>query len=200
MGRLRIGDIKQYLTLAEVEDIEGSANMPLVYKTFVLPHGKARQKGKKIQFTNDLPTEPITTEQSLKLSYDVKDKETEKQGLSLVNPVLFRELNYMTLVTPDVISPMSDELERAYSLELWDKSIQDPTHGFDQEEMNKMILEHYPMTRKHPEKYLAPAQPPPQGQQTPQPNQPAQPTQIRPGVANPIAKLSPTQGRQPIAR
>ena len=189
MGRLRIGDIKQYMTLPELSSIEGSANQDLVYKTFVLPHGKARQKGKKIQFTTDLPTEPISSEDMLALSYKVKAKETKKQSLALVNPILFRELNYITMVTPDVVSPMSEELERAFALELWDKAIQDPTHGFDMEEMNKMILEHYPMTRRHPEKYLQTPQP--QGQPNAgQPNQPTPPTQMRPNLANPATRLS----------
>lgn len=200
MGRLQIGDIKQYITLPELETIEGSSNQQLVYKTFVLPHGKTRQKGKKIQFTTDLPSEPISSEDHLALSFKVKEKETDKQGLSMVNPILFRELNYMTLVTPDVVSPMSEELERAFALELWDKAIQDPTHGFNQEEMNKMILEHYPMTRRHPEKYLQAPQPQGQmsqpGQPQPgmnQPNQPTPPTQMRSNLANPATRLSPTQ-------
>lgn len=204
MGRLRIGDIKQYLTLPELQVIEGSANNPLIYKTFVLPHGKARQKGKKIQFSSDLPMKPIFSDKFLDLSFGVKDKETKKQGLALVNPILFRDLNYMCMVTPDVVSPMSEELERAYALELWDKAIQDPTHGFDQEEMNKMILEHYPMTRKHPEKYLAPPQQPgqmpPQGGPMPQPNQMPPPAGMRPGLQNTIQKISPIQKAGPIAR
>lgn len=201
MGRLRIGDIKQYMTLPELSAIEGSANQDLVYKTFVLPSGKTRQKSKKVQFTTDLPMDSIDTDKHLTLSFGVKDKETKKQTLALVNPVLFRQLNYMTMVTPDVVSPMSEELERAFALELWDKAIQDPTHGFNQEEMNKMILEHYPMTRKHPEKYLqAPQQPgmpqpgqpsAPQPGQMNQPNQPTPPTQMRPGLANPATRLSP---------
>lgn len=201
MGRLRIGDIKQYMTLPELSAIEGSANQDLVYKTFVLPSGKTRQKSRKVQFTTDLPMDSIDTDKHLALSFGVKDKETKKQTLALVNPVLFRQLNYMTMVTPDVVSPMSEELERAFALELWDKAIQDPTHGFNQEEMNKMILEHYPMTRKHPEKYLqAPQQPgmpqpgqpsAPQPGQMNQPNQPTPPTQMRPGLANPATRLSP---------
>lgn len=190
MGRLRIGDIKQYMTLPELSAIEGSANTQLVYKTFVMPHGKTRQKGKKVKFTSDLPTDPISSDEHLQLSLGVKEKENDKQDLVLVNPILFRNLKYMTIVTPDVVSPMSEELERAFALELWDKAIQDPTHGFKQEEMNKMILEHYPMTKRHPEKYLQAPQP--QGGMN-QPNVPVPPTQIRSSLANPQSSLSTVQ-------
>lgn len=197
MGRLRIGDIKQYMTLAELSAIEGSANQELVYKTFILPHGKTRQKGKKIQFSTDMPMEPISTQDHLDLSFKIKDGETKKQTLAMVNPILFRQLNFMCLVTPDVVSPMSEELERAYALELWDKAIQDPTHGFDMEEMNKMILEHYPMTRRHPEKYLA--QQPGQGGQ-PMPSQPAQPNPMQAGLPSPIQQQSLQAAPQTLAR
>lgn len=197
MGRLRSGDIQQYLTLPETALIEGSANSDLVYKTFVLPNGKARTKGKRIKFTTDTPTGNITRANLLKESYKVLEEQgglESKQSLSKVNPVLFRKLKYLVHVTPDVISPLSEELERSMGLELWDRAIQDPTHSFDMQEMNKMLLEMYPMTKRHPEKYLSsqgqsgeggmPQQPYGLGQpqQPQQPQQPAQPNANQMGV------------------
>ena len=186
-GRLRIGDIKQYLTLPQLAMIEGSANSDLVYRTFVLPHGRSRQKSKKIQFTGGMPMEPISKEEHLKMSMDVFQKEGKTQSLHQVNPILFKDLNYLAMVSPDVVSPMSDELERAFALELWDAAITDPTKGFDMAEMNKMILEHYPMTKKHPEKYLA---------QQPQQSTPSGPP-MPPGGNNPPF-LQPPAPNQPV--
>lgn len=217
-GRLRIGDIKQYMTLPQLAAIEGSANQDLVYRTFVLPHGRARQKSKKISFGNpaNMPSEPISKKQHLNMSMDILSKESPTQSLHQVNPILFKNLNYLAMVSPDVVSPMSDELERAFALELWDAAITDPTKGFDMAEMNKMILEHYPMTKRHPEKYLAqqpqqsgpggPPMPPGGNQppflQPPQPNQPPMPQDgsTLPGAPTP-GDMQANQPRQmPVRR
>lgn len=157
MGRLRIGDIKQHMTLPELTEIEGSANADLVYKTFILNQGKTRKKSKKIKFSLDMPDEPITESEHLKHSYDVLKEEggTEsKFSLARVNPVLFRELKYMCFVGTDVLRPMSEEIEAAWDLQSYDRMVQAP-NLFDPEETAKLLLKVSPTTRKHPEKYIA---------------------------------------------
>ena len=191
MGRLRIGDIKQHLTLPEVTAIEGSANADLVYKTFVLAGSKSGKKTKKIKFALDMPTEPITKAEHLKHSYDVLKEEgglDAKFSLAKVNPILFRDLKYLCFVGTDVLKPISEEVEAAWNLQTYDRMVQSP-QMYDPEETAKLLLNSSPTTRKHPDKYIAKA---PAGGQAQNPLQ-----------QNAIQKaqgLSPAQGGQPMAQ
>lgn len=158
MGRLRIGDILQNLTMPEVTAIEGSANAELVYKTFVLPQGKARAKSRKIEFSLDMPDKDLKASDALKLSYKILEDQGEKASLARVNPTLLRQLKYLCFVGTDVLQPMSEELEAQWNLQTYDRMVQAP-NIFDPEETGKLLMETSPTTRKHPDKYLAKAQP-----------------------------------------
>lgn len=155
-GRLRIGDILQYLTIAEADQVVG--NEKLLYKTFIL-HDKqssGRSKTRKIIFDSSLPDEPQTKEQRLQLSYDTLEKQDKGNDVELyrANPELFRNLKYMATVSPDVLNPMSEDLERAYSLEEYDRAIANPM--LDQEQVTRdFLLGAYPKSRKDPDKYFA---------------------------------------------
>lgn len=187
MGRLRIGDIKQYMTLPEVTAIEGSANQDLVYKNFVLPQGKARSQTKKIKFTMDMPQEDITNEEYLKHSYGILAEEKKGKGtLAHVNPTLFRNLKYLCIVAPDVLRPMSEELEASWALQLFDSMVQQPAL-FDPQETAKLLLENNPITKKHADKYIAQA---PQGGQ---PINAMQQAGTQRATTQPLSPMQPTQ-------
>lgn len=168
-GRLRIGDIIQHLTIVDVDKITDDAE--LVYKTFLV-NGKGRFNKKKIQFTNDIPDEPQTSKQSLDNSYNVL-KEERAMGMEIykANPTLFRELCYKVVVSPDVLHPRSDDLERAMKLELYDRAIANPIA--DQEAVFKDFLIGAYKDIKKPEDYISkqPQQPQanPQGGPVPSP-------------------------------
>jgi hypothetical protein len=102
-----------------------------------------------------LPTSYKSKDDYLEASYKVKE-ENEEKGMEIakVNPELFRELQYMVTVSPDVLSPRSEDLERAYDLELFDRMIQAPT-VFDPEETAKLLLRSNPSTKKDPDNFLA---------------------------------------------
>lgn len=153
-GKLRLGDILQYLTIADVEKI--TADAPLVYKTFLM-HDKqsnGRTKTRKIQFDGTMPNEPVSGEGQMKMSYDALSQE-DKSNVELwrVNPELVRNLTYILTVSPDVISPRSDELEREFDLETYDRAILNPMA--DQEEVYRLLLSTNRKTRKNPDKYIA---------------------------------------------
>lgn len=152
-GKLRMGDIIQYMTLPEVEMITG--NQELVYKTFVIHDKKGGADSKKIVFDGSLPMGDLSPEEQLDMSYDVEAEESA-QGTTLlkVNPTLFRNMKYMATITPDIMNPMSDDLVRAYNLELFDRMIKSP-QMFDQEEAARLLLETNPLTKKNPDKYIA---------------------------------------------
>jgi len=166
-GRLRIGDIIQYLTIVDVDKITDDAE--LVYKTFLVK-GKGKLGKKKIEFTNDVPDGEISGEEALKNSYKIlkTEKETNTE-LYKVNPKLFRELKYQIVISPDVLHPRSDDLERAMKLELYDRAIQNPIA--DQELLFKDFLLGAYKDVKKPEDYIqkqqSQQQPSPQGQPSP---------------------------------
>lgn len=182
-GKLRVGDIIQYLTLPEVSDITGDAE--LTYKTFFLKApSKGAGKSKKIEFTSDMP-EDITTEEYLSHSYDLFSQEKEKgMEIAKVSPSLFRELQYMITVSPDTLSPRSTDLERAFALEDFDRMIMQPT-VFDPEQTGKLLLANNPITQKNVDKYLA---------KQPQPGQQPQPTLPQAGNS----PLNSVMGKNPL--
>lgn len=186
-GKLRLGDILQYMTIADVQNLE--ANTELVFKTFLL-HNKQSSTGsksRKIQFDMSLPSEPQTPDQKLQASLqNIKEQGglDSKMELYKVNPELFRNLCYTVAVNPDVLTPKSEELERAFHLETYDRAIANP--AANQEEIFRLLLSTDPKTKRDPDKYVTkqtPPQPDPmqqgqnpmQGPQKPQPKQKALP-------------------------
>ena len=156
-GRLRIGDIKQHLTLPQLQTIEGSANASLVYKTFHMSEGRGRTKGRKIQFDLDLPSGKTSSKDMLQHSFDTLAMQGGRKSqykLFRVNPTIFRNLTYTVVVAPDVIAPLSDEYEAQLGLEQYDRMIAQP-EVFDPEQTGRILLEAYKLTKKDPDKYLA---------------------------------------------
>lgn len=158
-GKLRLGDIVQYLTLPEVVDITG--NPELTYKTFFLKGNGKDTKNKKIEFDLDQP-ESYTEDAALDASYGVKEEEKKKNmEIAKVHPKMFRELQYMIGIHPDVLNPRSEDLERSYDLEYFDRAIMHP-EVFDPEETARILLKSNKSTQEDPDKFIAkpPAAPP----------------------------------------
>lgn len=150
-GKLRLGDIVQYLTLPEVAEISG--NPELTYKTFFMKG--TGDKNKKVSFDSSIP-DTMTKDEHLDASYGVLQDEKEKDmQIAKVNPSMFRELQYMVTISPDILNPRSNDLERAYNLEDFDRMVAAPPGMFDPEETAKLLLTSNPNTKQDPDKYLA---------------------------------------------
>lgn len=155
-GKLRLNDILQHLTVAQADKI--SDNPELVYKTFVMDNKERTSKArrKKIQFTDAMPDYALTENEKLTNSY----KTLEEQGgsetdteLWKANPRLLRNLTYMLIVSPDVLNPRSEDVERQYLLEAYDRAIQNPT--LDQDQVTRdFLLSAYQKSAKNPDKYM----------------------------------------------
>ncbi len=121
----------------------------------------------------------MDADEYMQKSYDVLiDEQDRDMEIAEVNPSLFRDLQYMLAISPDVLSPRSDDLMRAFALEDFDRMVMQPTI-FDPEETGKMLLNYNPVTKTDPEKYLAkqqavgmvpPGQLPPNTSPTAKPN------------------------------
>lgn len=168
-GKLRMGDILQYLTAPEVVAIEGTDDAELVYKTFFL-NSKGDDKNKKIVLDKGVPDD-MDEDEYLEASWELLGEEDKKDMLiSRVNPTLFRELQYRVTVSPDILNPRSTDLDRAFALEDFDRMIMQPT-VFDPEETGKLLLKNNPLTKKNPDKYIV-KQPAPGSMPPPQPGMP----------------------------
>lgn len=154
-GKLRVGDIVQYLTLPDVMNITGEPE--LTYKTFFMKGTKSGDKNKKIEFDQNMPDE-VSRDEHMNMSYDLLKEEKDKgMEISKVHPQYFRELQYLATVSPDVLTPRSTELERAFKLELYDRAIANPMAN--QEEIYKILLSTDPTTKQEPDKYVTKQQP-----------------------------------------
>lgn len=198
-GKLRLGDILQYLTIPEVQSITGSSSGELVYKTFYLYNKGEGSKTRKIKFDKNLPDGEITKEQRLKNSFKILEEEGglhSKTELYKVNPSLIRNLKYMVTVNADVMNPMSQELERAFALEEYDRMIANPQ--IDQEETARFLLTSYPRTKKDPSRYLVKQQPQNQGLQGMM-NQPGTlPSGAQPSNKSPLTALKGMPQGKPL--
>lgn len=151
-NKLRISDIIQYLTIGEVDKIVDNA--PLIYKTFLLPERQTEggKKTRKIKFDGQMKDE-MSDDEFLKESYKVLEEDGDETEVYKVNPALFRNLKYQLKVTPDVMNPISEELERALALEEYDRAIQNPL--IDQEKITRdLLLSIYPKTKGNPDEYI----------------------------------------------
>ncbi|MFS2037139.1 hypothetical protein ACEN8I_24150, partial [Polaromonas sp. CT11-55] len=79
-----------------------------------------------------------------------EDSNTE---LYKVNPEKFRDLKYLLTIDADVLNPRSEDLERAFDLETYDRLVMNPMA--DQEEALKLLLMTNPKTKKDPDKFVA---------------------------------------------
>jgi hypothetical protein len=188
-GRLLISDILQYLTMPDAEKITGDGG--LLYKTFYAKEPGKAGKQNKIQFDANLP-ETMTDDEKLEMSWMLlKAQGGLKSNTTLwkVNPILFRDYKFKFAVDADVLNPRSAELERAFSIELFDRAIAHP-ETFDNMSIGKVLLSTDPTTSRDPDKYMAK----PQTQPQPSPGQGATPGM--PGMGSAPKPNAPTQGNQ----
>ena len=185
-GRLRLGDILQYLTIGDVDKI--TDNPKLVYKTFLMRNKQSggSTKTRKIKLIQDLP-ESDDEETNLNESFNTLKEEggeESKTELYKVNPEKFRDLKFMVAINPDVMNPRSEELENAYRLEAYDRAIQNPI--IDQEEATRaLLLGANPITKKDPDKFMM------------KKDALTQATQMAQGMQNP--QQMPAAGNSPLA-
>ncbi len=134
-GELRVSDIIQHLTIPEVSMITDDPE--LIYKTFLVGN-EGKFGSKRVVFDKDAPDEMTENEQVMNSLKLYGDEEKSGQVLKIVNPTLFRELQYKTVISPDIVRPRSKELERRLDLELFDRAIALPF--VDQEKLAKDFL------------------------------------------------------------
>ena len=155
-GTLVISDILQYMTIANSTEITGDAK--LIFKTFFIPERKSRGRAsnKRIKFDYNLTSEEASEDNELKLSYaTLKEQGGDDANTELirVNPTMYRDLKFKCMVSPDVMTPLTEEMERAFKLEIYDRAIQNPLSN-QEEVLKNFLFGAYPETNNDPDKYI----------------------------------------------
>ena len=220
LGTLRMGDILQHMTVAEIDQIVGDQSV-LKYRSFLVPNQleQGKNTNHRIMFTGneDLFNKPEETrgfdmlaaeggaplEQIPNLSPEDRQKFQQKAvngdtRLFMVNPQAFRDLKYKVVVRPDVTTPPSDNLKKALNLELYDRAIANPLAN-QQALFRDLLLGSYENTRDNVDKYVTEQNPVQQAQMQQQAQQPAKSDVMQRlfgGGAE--GKLNQTVGQSPI--
>ena len=156
-GVLVVGDIVQFLTVGEVGELTGE-NGNLKFRNFLIPERvvDGKSKTRKIEFSTDLPEGTTSEESILDRSFGIMDQEEKidsDMSLLQVNPKIMRKMKYLIRVTPDIVTPPSENVRRALNLEQYDRAIANPLA--DQEAIFKdLLLGSYGETRDDPDKYI----------------------------------------------
>ncbi|MBD3207732.1 hypothetical protein GF319_15490 [Candidatus Bathyarchaeota archaeon] len=153
IGELMANDILQHLTVGDLQQI-GSGKEMLKYRTFIIPEKSEKGGTKTIEFKNE--EIPKTEEEKKKKGYELLEREgglESNKQIVQVNPELFRKRKYKFKVSPDIMFPPSENVQRALALEEYDRAIQNPMA--DQESIYKdLLLGVYDKTKDAPEKYV----------------------------------------------
>jgi len=155
-GTLRIGDILQHVTVGEVMQLE-NGDTRLKFKNFVLPEKTVdgKTKSKRIEFDAGLPDE-ATDDEIMELSQTIATKQrglNNNVTITKVNPTLFRKLKYKVMVSPEAMSPKSDALKKALSLEAYGLAVANPLVDLSAVTRD-FLFGSFDQSKDDPEKYM----------------------------------------------
>lgn len=165
-GYLRVSDILQFLTVGDIDQIADS-DAALKFKSFVLPDKtvEGKSKTREIKFDPYLPSEPMSEDSLLDQSFAIMDEEgglDSDRQIYKVNPRLFRKLKFLLKITPDVVTPPSENVKKALKLEQYDRAIRSPLAN-QEAIFRDLLLGAYDATKNDTDKYIQkPVQPMPQ--------------------------------------
>lgn len=192
MTRLVMGDVLQYMTTADVDQMQG-AKAGLRYKSFIvdLKNGDGKAKRRQVKF------ETIGDEMADKdMLMDASYKLLEEQGgmgseteIVKADPVRIRNLKYSMMMTDDVLQPKSESVRFKQNLEMLDQIIktEQVKPGLNNMEavVKKLLYSTNPVTARDPDSFVG--QPNPQGGPNLPPPQAGQ--QPNPMAAQPIPQV-----------
>lgn len=187
MTRLVMGDILQYMTVADVEQMQGGKS-GIKYKSFLvdLKGGESKAKRRNVQFQS-LPDELADPVKALKASYDVLKEQggmNAETEIVKADPVRIRALKYSMIMTDDVLQPKSESVRFKQNQEMLDQIIktEQVKPGLNNMEavVKKLLYSTNPVTARDPESFISP--PNPQGEQA-MPGVPGMPPLPNPSAA-----------------
>lgn len=137
LGLLMVGDIKQYLTIPQVNDLL-SPDQRLTYQKFLVPKNKGENQAltEEVRFTDEMfGKDEMSKEELRDKSFELYDKEggpDSERKIYQVDPALFRNNEYKVVISPDALEMKNKALERALNLEAYDRAIQNPVANIEE--------------------------------------------------------------------
>jgi hypothetical protein len=155
-GDLRVSDILQYMTVADVmetTDMVGAVK----YRSFIVPDRMSGDKKRTHKIKMDLGMfrgqDEITVGQKKDKEYELLKEAGDDTEIYLVNPQTFRRMKFLIRVTPELVSPPSDNMKKALNLEAFDRAINLPF--IDQQNLAKdLLFGSYAATASDPDRYI----------------------------------------------
>jgi len=161
LTRIVLGDILQFLTVGDVEKMQG-AKASLRYQSLLVDlkttGGKTRRRKIKFELFGD---EMADKEKQLAASYDLLEEQgglNSETEIIKVDPRRIRELKYYMMMTEDVLTPKSDDIRFQRNLEMLDQIIKleqvHPGLNNMEEVAKKLLYSINPITARHPESFV----------------------------------------------
>jgi len=161
MTRLVLGDILQYMTVADVSKIEGAKD-GLKYKSFLvdLKSGSGKAKQRKIDFTQ-LPPGLEDKDKLLEESYKVLEEQGGMHSdieIVKADPVRMRAFKFSMIMTEEILKPKSDAVRFKQNLDTFDQIIKaeqvKPGMNNMEEAVKKLLYSTNPVTARDPDSFL----------------------------------------------
>lgn len=161
MTRLVMGDVLQFMTVADVAKMQG-AKAGLKYKSFLVGLNDAGSKAKRRQIRFE--TLPDALKDPLKAMGASQDLLEEQGGMDSdteivkADPARIRALKYSMMMTDDVLQPKSESVRFQRNLEMLDKIISTesvkPGLNDMEEVVTKLLYSTNPVTARNPDSFL----------------------------------------------
>ena len=187
MTRLVEGDVLQYMTTADVEQMQG-AKAGLRYKSFLvdLKGQEGKTKRRKVQF-GLIGDEMADPDKQMEASYALLKEQggmNAETEIVKADPRRIRVLKYSMVMTDDVLQPKSDDVRFKQNIEMLDQIIKtEQVHpGLNNMEavVKKLLYSTNPVTARDPEAFIGQTNPQ-GGQNLPPPSLQQQQGQQMPG-------------------
>ncbi len=163
MTRLVLGDILQYMTVADVARMQGTQD-GLKYKNFLVDLKTGTSKAKRRRITFGMLPEGL--EDKAKMLGASQDLVEEQGGqnpdteLVKVDPVRFRSRKFSMVMTDEVLKPKSEAVRFKRNLETFDSIIKAeqvaPGLNNMEEAVKKLLYSTNPVTARDPDSFIAP--------------------------------------------
>lgn len=139
LGKLMQGDILQYLTVPEIEQLL-SGGQKLKYKTF-LSNGNLQggpSDMNSVRMTDQFLGKELVDEDEISMQIFEEEGVDNDTTIHLVNPVEFRKQKFSVFISEEELNKPNKRMEKALGLEAYDRAINNPT--LDQNEITKEFL------------------------------------------------------------
>lgn len=139
-GNLRLPTIVEHMTMPQLGKI-ADPNTALKYTTMLVKK-RGETNSKQIELSDSIPYGENETDKVMKMSLDLLKRQTGSgKTITQVNPEAIRDLKFTCHINADTMFKRSEEGERAFALEFYDRGILNPM--FNQESLAGVLVNEF---------------------------------------------------------